>query len=223
MATLSLRSDYESSLTWTISGLSVDFNTTNYLTVGITTNVFSNNATSISGIVDRVAPRTDFGTSRSVTNTITMNPGTYRLYGFTRLPAGTKDDGTPFPAYYYIVNTTPVSVTVQGPPAPVWPGDFTFRTLGSTIVSVTADEWNSFLDRVNEVREYLSMTAISFTNYRASYKGTMLASTYNYVARTVNNMCSRVSSPYSVATVSSDTLMRKSQFTNLADALNSCR
>lgn len=147
----------------------------------------------------------------TITHTFSVSwTGTKTIYGFT-------EDAT---NHYHDINSATVTVTASGPS---WPGNFSWSTVSGTYVEVTADEWNLFLSHVNEVRKYLGMTTLTFNGYWAPQGGTMYASTFTYVANVVNDMCAYAGSSSRATTVSRGDPMRKSQFTGLASALNSCR
>lgn len=107
MASLSAVIDLQSTgyyLDWTVYGLSSGFNTSNYLSAGITSRSFSDGATSISGIIDSNETRNSTSTSTSTSGFIESpytTPGqSITLYGFAHAANGR----------YYSAGSTTVTV-----------------------------------------------------------------------------------------------------------------
>lgn len=149
MATLSL-SGGEEQFSWRITGLSSAFGQNNgYILAGITRNQFTaGGVSSITGVVDTIsAPAT--GTSSSTTRrTVSYPPGTYDLWGFTRIK-----DGTYWPA-------GSGTVTVESAAA-VRPDDWDWYSdiQSGLAIRLSAYEWNAFCNRINDFREYTGLPA----------------------------------------------------------------
>ena len=165
MASLTLTGGIES-FTWTISGLSWDFNTIQYEMVGICTGSFTNGTTDIpSGIIDYVLAESPKETdSKSVSNLISYTSGTYSFYGFTKTP--------PSPDYpngaYWLAGSDTVYVEeeeeeIDRPSNWSW---YTTIKSGSEI-KLTAREWNDFTSRINAFREYDGLSDYNFTYVRS--------------------------------------------------------
>ncbi len=72
--------------------------------------------------------------------------------------------------------------TLPAAPAKTWPGDWTkWKNLkkGNDVTLVTADDWNDFLDRINEVIDYKGGTQFNFSRYKKSEGDDMIASDFN--------------------------------------------
>lgn len=74
------------------------------------------------------------------------------------------------------------ATTKADTPSKVWPGDWTkWKNLkkGDAVTLVTADDWNDFLDRINEVIDYKGGTQVNFSRYKKSEGDEMIASDFN--------------------------------------------
>lgn len=123
MAKLTLTSG-TGGFTWRISGLSNPFSSANYKKAGITIYKFTQEAASISGIVDYVTA-TSSGTSTSVSHWVDYSPGTYTFWGFTQTAAGD--------AYYWPIQDSldGVSVTVEDDTPSI--SSFTISAISGTL------------------------------------------------------------------------------------------
>ena len=91
---------------WQISNLSNPFNQDYYYSVGVTTEEFTDGASSVPGdIIDEVHAAS-VGSSHSTRNWTACESGTYYLYGFAR---STELDGRK----YYRINEDPVEITID--------------------------------------------------------------------------------------------------------------
>jgi hypothetical protein len=206
MASLSITKTGDNSYQWTISGLSLPFNTTNYLEAGITDASFSNNVANLPGAKTSSVSATSTGTSYSVSGTfvLTVN-GTYTFYGFTR--------ATNY--YYYTAGSVTITHTNPGTTRP---SNFSWEypKTGDLLV-IGKDEWNNFRARVNEFRIYKGLGSFSYS--QAIYDGDMSASSFRDCANAIYHMTASVAS--ACRNVQSNDRQYPWYFENLKEALNS--
>lgn len=88
MASTSVSSVQSNQATWTVSGLSSSFNTTNYMSVGIASAPFSDGASSVSSVSSVSAPSSGSGTSASSTVSGLVANTSYTWYGYARAANG---------------------------------------------------------------------------------------------------------------------------------------
>lgn len=205
MASLTL-TGYEEYFKWQITGLSSAFNTTNgYVEAGITVYQFTTGGvTSISGIVSTTSAPSS-GTSTS-TPAVTVSPyssGTYTFWGFTKV-----QDGTYWPA-------GSATVTVTSTPQRPWDWAWYSTIKQGGAIGLSASEWNTFCDRINEFRLYDGLSEYDFTYV---YKGDAVSASIVNEARTAISAISGHGTLPSRAV--SGGVVTADFFNDLKDALN---
>lgn len=192
---------------WRITELSAAFGQNNgYAQAGITRYPFIQSASSISGVVDSVsAPTTGASTSTSV-RTVSYSPGEYQFWAFTRV-----NDGTYWPA-----GTATVIVEDEAVVRPSnWSWSFTVSP--GQPIQITADEFNNFLDRINEFREYVGLP--SYGAFERAYRGNKItANIVKHAVWAIGAMNPPTSTPSSP---SAGDMITASFFNGLQNSLNS--
>ena len=180
MATTALSNLKITTMDWLVAGLGADFNTTNYIRVGIATGQLGGESTPPpSGILDDVtAPGS--GTDREAGDTVTgLTAATsYPLYGFAQA-ANTK---------YY-----PAGSDTESTLGFAW---YAAKTQGSAF-NITAAEWNAFCSAINAVRSAYGTGAYSFTS---AVQGNAFTAVQHNEARTsINDMSPGTAVPSAVS------------------------
>jgi len=154
------------SFDWTITALSSAFNTSNYISAGVTRNTFTSTAgvASITGIISTVnAPASGSSTSVSASNVSLTPAGTYQLWAWARAANG----------LYYAAGTATVVIRPARPTNWAWTNTFT----SGQPLNITATEWNNFCARINSFRAYKGIANYSFTTVTSG--GAMTAAQAN--------------------------------------------
>jgi hypothetical protein len=184
---------------WRVNDLQSAFNLNNYWAAGITGNAFTDGASSITGIADQVtAPAT--GTNRFAAGSRSYTSGTFYFHGFARAANG---------LYYGAGGQW---VTIQ--PVAVRPQNWFWSGVSSGAEMVSASQWNSFTQRINEFRAYKGLAAYPINTAFSGNPITALAFNQALIAisaMTNVGLTNRVSGE----------IIYAGYFTTLSNALNS--
>jgi hypothetical protein len=205
MASLSYSNVTETTVDWTISGLSSLWDSDSYQQIVLSTGTTSEGSTTApSGIVDSRYPPTPPGSDYGFTDTCTgLSPGTsYVFYAYAL-----ADDSK-----WYSAGS--IYFTTDIPRPSNWSWWYSKSSGGS--FNLTASEWNSFTDRINQFRAYKNIGNYGFTN--ASTGSPFYAYMYNQAITAIDSMSPSTSTPSSVS--SGDTITAYG-LNRLRDALNS--
>src|SRR5690606_24635098 len=98
------------------------------------------------------------------------------------------------------------------------PSNFTWSNIknSGSSYNLTAQEWNSFTNRINQFRNYKSMSSYSFST--AQQNGLFLASFFNEARSAISGMSPSISLPQSK---NSGDSVNASDLNRLVEALNS--
>ena len=112
--------------------------------------------------------------------------------------------------------TTPPYEGGGGGETPTRPRDWVWesRIKQGAPIEISASEWNSFCDRINEFREYDGLSAYNFTHV---YKGDAISASIVNEARSAIN---RISTSENITLVSRGDLITADYFNGIAWALN---
>lgn len=205
MASLNLTGG-EEEFSWRITGLSSGFSQANgYVEAGITEYRFTQEASQIYGIVDRVsAPSVGSSTSTS-RRYVGYDPGTYTFWAYTLAQNGT----------YYPAGSATVTVTAPGLDRP---DNWSWRSgiYSGAPIAITASEYNAFTGRINEFRAYCGLPDYSFTRVSSGdiIRAYLLGECYDAISA----MDPAISPPYPPAAGDTITAI---YFNRMMNALNS--
>lgn len=142
MAQLYINSVTTSTFKWSISGLSNNFNSTNYTSAGISLSPFTSGTTSRPNVLTYTTVWTNTTSTNSITFTHGLSAGTYTLYGFTA--SGGK---------YWSCGSETITVPSPQPiPNPYsWSWTTTERYAldnKGKVSTITYQRWNEFCEQV---------------------------------------------------------------------------
>lgn len=144
---------------WSISTNST-FNSSNYTSAGITSFIFTQSSSSISGIVDSISPPASSSSMSTGTHIVTgVMPGTHTYYGFLQDKSQQKYWPVPGPDGRTYGVTVTVKDEKKQPPWFEWSN--TVYT-GYDLI-ITAKDWKTLTDDINIMLEYMDWDPVSFT------------------------------------------------------------
>lgn len=197
---------YDNGFSWQITGLGNPFNTSYYISAGITIYRFTTEASSVSGTVDNVSATSNRTLYSTPERNVSYTSGTYTFYAWARAANGT----------YYPAGSSTVTVTV---PASTRPTNWYWNSAISSgrTVNIGASEWNNFCSRINDFRVYKGLSEYSFTTARSG-RTEISASICNEAWYAINGISGHGTMPSRAV---SGGPMYASFFNNLQSALNS--